>query len=116
MATYQKPGLVAFSFHLLGPGLDHEARARVAGFSGDHPQLCGVCFCLISGDHQLLVRGDQEGAQTLLHGTTDEDEAVVLHPLQQHQHQRQPAGSVHLRDRGGEVPDEEVPHRDIFLL
>ncbi len=116
VATYRKPGLVAFSFHLLWPGLDHEARARAAGFSGAHPQLCGVCFCLISGDHQLLVRGDQEGAQTLLHRTADEGEAVVLHPLQQLQHQRQPVGPVHLWDWRGEVSYEEVPHGHIFLL
>lgn len=96
MATYQKPGLVAFSFHLLWPCLDHEARARAAGFSGAHPQLCGVCFCLIRGDHQLLVRGNQEGGQTLLHRPTGEQEGVVLHPLQQHQPQRQPPSAVHL--------------------
>lgn len=98
------------------PGLDHEAGARPAGFSGTHPQFCGVCFCPVSGDHQLLVRGDQEGAQTILHGAAGEGEAVVLHPLQQLQHQRQPAGAVHLWDRGGEVPHEEVSHRDLFLL
>lgn len=96
MATYRKPGLVAFSFHLLWVGLDHEARAQAAGFSGAHPKLCGVCFCLISGDHQLLVRGDQEGGQALLHGATDEGQAVVLHSLQQHQRQRQPLGTVHI--------------------
>lgn len=96
MAAYRKPGLVAFLFHVSWPGLDHEARAWPAGFSGNHPQLCGVCFCLISGDHQLLVRGDQEGAQTFLHRTASEGEAVVLHPFQQLQHQRQPLGAVHL--------------------
>lgn len=116
VATYRKPGLVAFSFHLIWPGLDHEARARTAGLSGTHPQLCGVCFCLISGDHQLLVWGDQEGAQALLHWTTDKDEAVVLHPLQQLQHQRQPIGPVHLWDGRGEVSNEEVPHGHIFLV
>lgn len=116
MATYRKPGLVAFSFHLLWPGLDHEARARAAGFSGTHPQLCGFCFCLICGDHQLLVRGDQEGGQTLLHRTASEGEAVVLHPFQQLQRQRHPAGAIHIRDRGGEVSSEEVPHRHLFLL
>lgn len=113
---YQKPGLVAFSFHFLWPGLDHEVRARAAGFSCAHPQLCGVCFCLISGDHQLLVWGDQEGGQTFLHRTSNGGEAVVLHPFQQLQRQRHPAGAVHLWDWRGEVPFEEVSHRHIFLL
>lgn len=116
VATYPKPGLVAFSFHLIWPGLDHEARARTAGFSGTHPQLCGIRFCLISGYHKLLVRGDQEGGETILHRTAAEGEAVVLHPFQQLEHQRQPAGAVHLWDRRGEVSTEEVPHGHIFLV
>lgn len=89
-------GLVAFSFRLLGPGLDHEARARPAGISGAHPQLRGVRLRLVRRDHQLLVRGHPEGAQALLHRAGGGGEAVVLHPLQQLQHQRQPAGAVHL--------------------
>lgn len=116
VATYRKPGLVAFSFHFLRSGLDHEARARVAGFSSTHPQFCGVCLCLVSGDHQLLVWGHQEGGKTLLHGTSSESEAVVLHPLQQLQHQWQPAGPVHLWDRRGKVPLAEVSHWNLFLL
>lgn len=116
VATYSKPGLVAFPFQLLCPGLKHEARARAASFPGNYPQLCGFGFCRVSCHHQLLVWGDQEGAQTLLLRTAYENETVVLHPLQQFKPQRQPAGAIYLWDRRGKVYSEEVPYWNIFLL
>lgn len=83
--------------------------------AGSHLELPRLAPGRVGAHHQLLVRGDAQGGEAVLPGPGLQ-KAVLLHHVQQLQHQRHAPGSVHLGDRRGQVRDEEVSHRNLVLL